>query len=152
MHMLLRIRKTQALLIILIPFAQFHINLQKRTIGFLNNGITMKKSMPLEHARWLLLMIAFVALSRPACAQPRGASTIEAAPPGQAYDYVVHVQNTYDYRYNPEVQEDRILLARQIVRKFCARNQIVSESKFKTEIFGLITGRPDYRIYVKCLS
>jgi len=107
--------------------------------------------MLLECARWLLV-IAFVALSWPASAQPRGASTIEAAPPGQAYDYVVHVRNIYDYRYNPEVREDRILLARQIVRKLCTKTRIVSESKFETEIFGLITGKPDYRVYVKCVS
>jgi hypothetical protein len=79
-------------------------------------------------------------------------STIEAAPPGQAYDYVVHVQNTYDYRYNPDVQEDRLLLARQIVRRFCSKTQIVGESKFESEVFGLITGRSDYRVYVKCVS
>ena len=47
-----------------------------------------------------------------ALAQPRGASTIEAAGPGKAYDYIIHLQNTYDYRYNPGVRADRILLAR----------------------------------------
>ena len=99
-----------------------------------------------------LLSVAIVVLPWPAYAQPRGASTIEAAPPGQTYDYVVHVRNTYDYRYNPGVREDRILLARQIVKKFCSKSQIVGESKIETEIFGLITGRPDYRVYVKCLS
>jgi hypothetical protein len=107
--------------------------------------------MSLEHGRNLLI-VAIVVLSWPAYAQPRGASMIEGAPPGQTYDYVVHVQNTYDYRYNPEVREDRILLARQIVKKFCSKSQIVGESKFETEIFGLVTGRPDYRVYVKCLS
>ena len=107
--------------------------------------------MRVEHVR-NLLSVAIVVLPWPAYAQPRGASTIEAAPPGQTYDYVVHVQNTYDYRYNPGVREDRILLARQIVKKFCSKSQIVGESKIETEIFGLITGRPDYyRVYVKCL-
>lgn len=82
---------------------------------------------------------------------PRGASTIEAASPGQGYDYVIHVRNTYDYRYNPEVRDDRILLARQIVRPFCSKNRIVGEDKYNTEIFPLITGRPEYVVYVKCL-
>jgi len=99
-----------------------------------------------------LLTIAIIVLPWPAMAQPRNASTIEAAPPGQAYDYVVHVQNTYDYRYNPEVRQDRILLARQVARPFCSKIQIVGEAKFKTEIFGLITGRPDYAVYIKCRS
>jgi hypothetical protein len=76
---------------------------------------------------------------------------IEAAPPGQSYDYVVHVRNTYDYRYNPQVRDDRILLAKQIVRPFCARNRIVGEAKFNTEIFGLVTGKPDCVVYLKCL-
>ena len=106
----------------------------------------------LERARRLLIIAMAAALPWPASGQPRGASTIEAAPPGQPYDYVVHVQNTYDYRYNPELRDDRILLARQIVRPFCSKNRIVGEAKFKTEIFGLITGRPEYVVYVKCLA
>ena len=83
---------------------------------------------------------------------PRGASTIEAASPTAGYDYIIHVQNTYDYRYNPEVREDRMYLARQIVRPFCPKNRIVGENKFKTEIFGIKPGKPDYVVYVKCLS
>lgn len=105
----------------------------------------------LERARRLLI-IAIAGLPWSASGQPRGASTIEAAPPGQAYDYVIHLENTYDYRYNPQVRNDRILLAKQIVRPFCSKNRIVGEAKFNTEIFGLITGRPDYVVYVKCLS
>jgi hypothetical protein len=99
-----------------------------------------------------LLIIAIAALPSSAFSQPRGASMIEAAPPGRPYDYVVHVQNTYDYRYNPQLRDDRILLAKQIARPFCSRNRIVGEAKFDTEIFGLITGRPEYVVYVKCLS
>jgi len=106
--------------------------------------------MAFAYAKRLLAVSALV-LPWAAAAQPRGASTIEAAPPGRNYDYVVHVLNIYDYRYNPEVRDDRILLARKIVKPFCSRNRIVGEAKFDTEIFGLITGRPDYVVYVKCL-
>ena len=101
-----------------------------------------------------LLAIAGVALTLPwsvSADTPHGGSTIEAARPGAGYDYVIHVQNTYDYKYNPEVRADRILLAKQIVRPFCSRNQIVGEDKFKTEIFGIKPGKPDYVVYVKCL-
>jgi hypothetical protein len=105
----------------------------------------------LERAR-RLLFIAIAALPWSASGQPRGASTIEAAPPGQPYDYLIHVENTYDYRYNPHVRDDRILLAKQIVKPFCSRNRVVGEAKFNTEIFGLITGRLEYVVYVKCLS
>ncbi|MBV9532027.1 MAG: hypothetical protein JO283_13390 [Bradyrhizobium sp.] len=102
-----------------------------------------------------LVVVGFVALLLPwpAVAEPpRGASTIQAARLGAGYDYVIHVQNTYDYRYNPEVRADRLLLARQIVKPFCPKNQIVGEDKFKTEIFGIKPGKPDYVVYVKCLS
>lgn len=84
--------------------------------------------------------------------QQRSAFTIEAAPAGQPYDFFVHVQNTNGYRYNPQVHDDRILLAKKIVRPFCSKSRIVGEARFDTEIFGLITGRPDYVVYVKCLS
>jgi hypothetical protein len=97
-----------------------------------------------------LLIIAVAALPWSASGQPRGASMIEAAPPAKPYDYIVHVKNTYDYRYNPEVRDDRILLAKKIVKPFCASNRIIGEAKFDTEIFGLVTGRPDYVVYVKC--
>jgi hypothetical protein len=82
---------------------------------------------------------------------PHGGSTIEAASPGAGYDYVIHVQNTYDYKYNPEVRADRILLAKQIVRPFCSHNQIVGEDKVNTEIFAIKPGKPDYIVYVKCM-
>lgn len=101
-----------------------------------------------------LPIIATIALALPTIAAadtPHGGSTIEAASPGTGYDYVIHVQNTYDYKYNPEVRADRILLARQIVHPFCSRNRIVGEDKVKTEIFGIKPGKPDYVVYVKCM-
>jgi hypothetical protein len=116
----------------------------------MRRGDTKDAVMPPECARNLLLAAA-IALPWPSVAQPRGASLIEAAQPGQGYDFVVHVRNTYDYRYNPEVSADRILLARQIVKPFCSRNQIVGEAKFDREIFGLTTSRPDYVVYVRFL-
>ena len=99
-----------------------------------------------------LAVIAAVSLPWAASGQPHGASIIEAAPAGLSYDYVIHVLTTYDYRYNPEVRNDRILLAKQIVRPFCSKSRIVGEAKFDTEIFGLVTGKPDYVVYVRCVS
>jgi len=108
--------------------------------------------MSLKNAALLSAAAVAFALSPPAFADtPHGGSTIAAASPGAGYDYVIHVQNTYDYRYNPEVRADRILLAKQIVRPFCSHNQIVGEDKVKTEIFGIKPGKPDYVVYVKCL-
>jgi hypothetical protein len=101
-----------------------------------------------------LFMVAAIAVMLPeltAADTPHGGSTIEAASPGAGYDYVIHVQNTYDYKYNPEVRADRILLAKQIVRPFCSRNRIVGEDKIETEIFAIKPGKPDYLVYVKCM-
>jgi len=108
--------------------------------------------MSLQDAgRVLAVALAALMMPWPAGARPpRNASTVEAAPPGAGYDYIVHVQNTYDYRYNPQVRADRFLLARQIVKSFCSRNQIVGENKFETAVFPFTTGKPDYVVYVKC--
>ena len=100
----------------------------------------------------VLLIAAAIALPGLASADtPRGGSTIERAASGAGYDYVIHVQNTYDYKYNPQVRADRIVLAKQIVRPFCPRNQIVGENKIDTEIFGIWPSKPDYVVYVKCM-
>jgi len=108
--------------------------------------------MPSRTASLLIAAAATLALPGAAFADtPHGGSTIAAAGAGAGYDYVIHVQNTYDYKYNPHVRADRILLAKQIVRPFCPRNQIVGEDKVKTEIFGIMTGKPDYIVYVKCM-
>ena len=108
--------------------------------------------MSFKKATLLIAGAIAMALPQIACADaPHGGSTIEKASPGADYDYVIHVQNTYDYKYNPEVRADRILLAKQIVRPFCSHNQIVGEDKVNTEIFAIKPGKPDYIVYVKCM-
>ena len=97
----------------------------------------------MRHLARPLLAIVSATLLLPwsACAQPpHGASVIEPAAPGAGYDYVVHVKNHFDYKYNPLVREDRFLLARRAVRPFCKNSQIVGENKFSTEIFGIWPG------------
>jgi hypothetical protein len=37
----------------------------------------------------------------------RGAVRVEQASAGKSYDFAVHVKYTYDYKYNPDVPEDR---------------------------------------------
>lgn len=82
----------------------------------------------------------------------RGTAIIEAPAPGAGYDYVIRVQNTNDYKYNPQVREDRLRMARHLVEPFCAKIQIVGEDKLKTEIYGIWPGKPDYVVYARCLS
>ena len=65
-----------------------------------------------------LLIAAAAALTLPGAAfadTPHGGSTIERAAAGAGYDYVIHVENTYDYKYNPHVRADRILDRKSVV-------------------------------------
>jgi hypothetical protein len=41
------------------------------------------------------------------CAVVRGTVRVEQAPAGQPYDFAVHVKNSAEIGYNPEVSSDR---------------------------------------------
>ena len=75
---------------------------------------------------------------------------VEQASAGKPYDYIVHVQNTYSIGYNPEVREDRFRMAMRSLRGVCRDGWVVGDDKIRTEIFGLISSRPDYVVLVKC--
>src|ERR1035438_8413898 len=75
---------------------------------------------------------------------------VEQASAGKPYDYIVHVQNTYSIGYNPEVREDRFRMAMPSLRGVCRDGWVVGDDKIRTEIFGLISIRPDYVVLVKC--
>ena len=108
-----------------------------------------------RHDARRLAAIALAALMLPCpvlAYTPRGTAIIEAGPPGAGYDYIIRVQNTYDYKYNPVVREDRLAMARHIVEPFCSKIKIVGEGKYNTEIFGIWPGKPDYVVFATCLS
>jgi hypothetical protein len=84
------------------------------------------------------------------CVQPRGLSYAEPASPGKSYDFAVHVRNTPDIGYNPEVDKDRIRLAKRIAKPHCGKSQVAGEAKFNTEVWGITSSRPDYVVYLKC--
>jgi hypothetical protein len=75
---------------------------------------------------------------------------VEPAPSGQPYDYVVHVLNTYDIGYNPEVRRDRNRMALRLLRGRCRAPRVVGDDKIITEIWGITSSRPDYIVLVKC--
>ena len=75
---------------------------------------------------------------------------VEPASSGSSYDYVVHVQNTFDIGYNPEVKEDRYRMALKALRGQCRAARIVGDDKIKTEIWGITSSLPDYIVLVKC--
>jgi hypothetical protein len=80
----------------------------------------------------------------------RGTVRIESASPGARYDFVVHVRNIPDIKYNPLVQEDRNHMALDLVRAECPRGRVVGEDKINTEIWGITSSPPDYVVLVSC--
>ena len=80
----------------------------------------------------------------------RGAIRIEQASAGQPYDFVVHVRNIPDIKYNPVVKEDRRRMALALVKKQCPRGRVVAEDKIITEIWGITSSPPDYVVLVSC--
>jgi hypothetical protein len=80
----------------------------------------------------------------------RGAVRLEQAPAGQPYDFIVHVRNIPDIKYNPEVKEDRHRMALKLVTVRCPAARIVGESKINTEIWGITSNPPDYVVLVSC--
>jgi len=85
------------------------------------------------------------------CVQPRGLSYMEPAGPGKSYDLAVHVRNTPDIGYNPEVDEDRVRLAKRIAKPHCGKSQVAGEAKFNTEVWAITSSLPDYVVYLKCI-
>ena len=81
----------------------------------------------------------------------RGIVRVEAASPGKPYDYVVHVRNIPDIKYNPLVREDRNRMALALVRGECPLARVVGEDILSTEIYGLTSSLPDYVVLVSCV-
>ena len=75
---------------------------------------------------------------------------IEPASSASSYDYAVHVRNTFNIGYNPEVKEDRHRMALKALRGQCREARIVGENKINTEIWGITSSLPDYIVLVKC--
>ena len=80
----------------------------------------------------------------------RGIVRVDRASPEMPYDFVVHVRNIPDIKYNPLVREDRNRMALDRVRGECPRARVVGENKIITEIWGLTSSPPDYVVLVSC--
>jgi hypothetical protein len=80
----------------------------------------------------------------------RGTVRVERASPEKPYDFVVHVRNIPDIKYNPLVREDRNRMALRLVSGECSRPRVVGEDKIITEIWGLTSSPPDYVVLVSC--
>jgi hypothetical protein len=80
----------------------------------------------------------------------RGMVRVDAAAPDKPYDFVVHVRNIPDIKYNPLVRQDRNRMALHLVRGECHRARVVGEDIVKTEIYGITSSLPDYIVLVSC--
>ena len=86
----------------------------------------------------------------PGWTDTRGIVRVDAAAAGAPYDFVVHVRNIPDIKYNPLVREDRNRMALELVRGECSRARVVGEDIVNTEIYGITSSLPDYVVLVSC--
>src|ERR1700733_525983 len=84
------------------------------------------------------------------CADMRGTVRVDPAPAGQPYDFVVHVKNSAEIGYNPEVSSDRAGMAVALVKRYCPAARDVGQEKIITEIYGIASSKPDYVVFVSC--
>ena len=97
------------------------------------------------------LLTAIVLLTiLPGWTDTRGAVRVDAASPDKPYDFVVHVRNIPDIKYNPLVRQDRNRMALHLVRGQCPGGRVVGEDTVTTEIYGLSSSLPDYVVLVSC--
>jgi hypothetical protein len=96
-------------------------------------------------------LVAFLLLAiLPGWTDMRGMVRVDAAAPDKPYDFVVHVRNIPDIKYNPLVRSDRNRMALDLVRGECARGRVVGEDIVSTEIYGITSSLPDYVVLVSC--
>jgi hypothetical protein len=86
----------------------------------------------------------------PGWTDTRGIVRVDAASPDKPYDFVVHVRNIPDIKYNPLVRQDRHHMALNLVRGQCSYPRVVGEDIVTTEIYGLTSSLPDYVVLVSC--
>ena len=99
-------------------------------------------------ARFLTAMFLLAILT--GWTDTRGIVRVEAASPDKPYDFVVHVRNIPDIKYNPLVRQDRNRMALDLVRGECRRARVVGEDIVNTEIYGITSSLPDYVVLVSC--
>ena len=98
--------------------------------------------------RVLLSLLSLTILS--GWTDTRGMVRVDAAARGAPYDFVVHVRNIPDIKYNPLVAKDRSRMALDLVRGECRSARVVGEDIVNTEIYGITSSLPDYVVLVSC--
>lgn len=84
------------------------------------------------------------------CADVRGTIRVEQASADKPYDFAVHVRNSAEIGYNPEVSSDRAGMAVALVKRYCPAARVVGQEKITTEIYGITSSKPDFVVFVSC--
>jgi len=84
------------------------------------------------------------------CADMSGVVRVEQASAGKPYDFAVHVKNSAEIGYNPEVSSDRAGMALALVKRYCRAPHVVGQQTVITEIYGITSSKPDYVVFVSC--
>jgi hypothetical protein len=79
-----------------------------------------------------------------------GVVRVEQASAAKPYDFVVHVKNSAEIGYNPEVSRDRAGMALALVKRYCRAPHVVGQQTVITEIYGITSSKPDYVVFVGC--
>ena len=77
----------------------------------------------------------------------RGTVRVEQASADKPYDLAVHVKNSAEIGYNPEVSSDRAGMAVALVKRYCPAARVVGQEKIITEIYGITSSKPDCRSF-----
>jgi hypothetical protein len=83
-------------------------------------------------------------------AEVRGTVRVEQVSAGKPYHFVVHVKNSDEIGYNPEVSSDRAGMALALVKRNCPASHVVGQQTVITEIYGITSSKPDYLVFVSC--
>lgn len=85
------------------------------------------------------------------CADVRGTIRVEQVSADKPYDFAVHVRNSAEIGYNPEVSsDDRAGMAVALVKRYCPAARVVGQEKIITEIYGITSSKPDFVVFVSC--
>jgi hypothetical protein len=84
------------------------------------------------------------------CADVRATVRVEQVAAGWPSDFTVHVKNSAEIGYNPEVSGDRAGMALALVKRYCPAPRVVGQKKLITEIYGITSSKPDYVVFVSC--
>lgn len=82
--------------------------------------------------------------------QTNGAMSVQPAPPGASYDYVVSLRNLRDPGFNPDDKTTREATALSTLKNQCPTGSVVGETIINTGTYA--TGRSSliYAMQVKC--